>query len=237
VNTDTNATAESSPSPRAMVDAGGAQLVGQQIAVYRALSEQSTELAGWYLGGCVALLVPANPERLVHAAHSLRELMNNLHTISNVPVEAQGGRLGDKFTAMTEKWEKAKRNSEAFGDDGWSGTIDDAARRGFEAVDEAITWQTENRPKWKEQHRSTLRGLDVSGRALPGFIEDHFVEMWHELRGYFVDVGHHGIETTEEDFLAALEQLEKFILDRLKPRTFTEQATLDALIAEAERGA
>jgi hypothetical protein len=237
MSADPNAATEASLSRRPTVDAGGAQLVGQQIAVYRALSEQSTRLAGWYLGGCAALLVPANPERFVHAAHSLRELMNNLHTISTLPVEAQGGRLGDKFDAMTEKWERAKRNSGAFGDDGWSGTIDDAARRGFEAVDEAISWQKQNRPKWKEQHRSTLRGLDVSGRPLPGFIEDHFVEMWHELRGYFVDVCHHRIATTEEDFLAALEQLEKFILDRLKPRTFTEQATLDALIAEAERGA
>ena len=34
-----------------------------------------------------------------------------------------------------------------------------------------------------------------------------------------------------------LEQLETLVLTRLKPRTFSEHATLDALIAEAERGA
>jgi hypothetical protein len=147
--------------------------------VYRALAEQSGQLAGWYVGACAVLMVSANPERLVQAAHSVRELMNNLHTISNVPVQVKGGRLGDKFDAMTEKWEKAKRNSAAFGEDGWSGEIDDVARRGFAAVDEAIAWQKENRPKRKELHRSTLRGLDVSARPLPGFIEDRFVHTPH----------------------------------------------------------
>jgi hypothetical protein len=68
--------------PRPTVDASGAHLVGQQLAVYRALAEQSGELAGWYLGACAVLMVPANPERLVQAGHSIRELMNNLHTIS-----------------------------------------------------------------------------------------------------------------------------------------------------------
>jgi hypothetical protein len=158
VSADTS-TAGSGAGARPTIDAGGAQLVGQQLAVYRAIAEQSAQLAGWYLGACAVLMVPVNPERLMQAAHSVRELMNNLHTISNVPVQVKGGRLGDKFDAMTMKWEKAKRNSAAFGDDGWSGDIDDAARRGFEAVDDAIEWQKENRPKWKEQHRSTLRGL------------------------------------------------------------------------------
>jgi hypothetical protein len=237
VSTDANAGPGPDPERRSSVDVGDAELVGQQLAVYRALVEQSTELAGLYLGACVVLMVPANPERLQQAAHSVRELINNLHTISNLPVPAEGGRLGDKFDHMTQRWEKAKRNSAAFGEDGWSGCIDDAARRGFVAVDEAIEWQRENRPKWKERHRSTLRGLDVSARPLPGFVEDHFVEIWHDLRGYFVDVCHHDRETTETEFASMIEQLEKMILDRLKPRTFRDQAKLDTLIAEAEGGA
>jgi hypothetical protein len=164
-------------------------------------------------------------------------MMNALHTISNVPVHAEGGRLGDAFHVMSEKWVKAKRNSACCGDDGWQGEIDGAARRGFEAVDEAIAWHKDNRPEQKEQHRSTLRGIDVSDRPLPTWIEDRVVELWDEMRNYFVKVCHHGRETTEEEFLGTLEQLERLVLDRLKPRTFPEHATLDALIAEAERGA
>jgi hypothetical protein len=219
-----------------MIDLGGVELVGQQLALYRALAERSKDLAGWYLGARLVLMAPANPERLVQAAHSIRELMNNLNTISNVPVQTKDGRLGDKFAAMTGRWEKAKRASVCFGEDGWRGEIDDAARRGFDAVDDAIAWQKANRPKRKEQHRSTLRGLDASQRPLPMFIEDRFIELWDGMRDYFVEVCHHRRATTEEEFHATLEQLETFVLDRLKPRTFTEQTTLDALIAEAEGG-
>jgi hypothetical protein len=225
-----------SAKPRPTVDLGSVELVGQQLALYRALAEHSRELAGRYLGASVVLMAPANPEQFAQAAHSVRELMNNLHTISNVPVQAKGGRLGDKFAAMTERWESAKRNSDCFDEEGWHGEIDDAARRGFEAVDDAIAWQEKNRPKRKEQHRSTLRGLDAAQRPLPAFIENGFIELWDGMRDYFVDVCHHRRETTEEEFLGTLEQLERFVLDRLKPRTFAEQTTIDALIAEAESG-
>ena len=77
----------------------------------------------------------------MQAAHSIRELMNNLHAISSTPVKEEGGRLGDAFRTMAEKWEKAKRNSQCFDEHGWHGEIDGAATRGFEAVDEAIAWQ------------------------------------------------------------------------------------------------
>lgn len=223
--------------PLSASDLGVVQLAGQQLAFYRALAERDAALAAWYLGARVVLMTPANPERLVHAAHSVRELMDNLHKISNVPVQAKvGGGLGDAFAVMTDKWEKAKRTSRAYGVDGWSGEIDAPAQRGFAAVDAAIAWQKENRPKRKEQHRTTLRGIDVSPRALPAFIEDRLIELWDDMRDYFVYVCHHGRETSEEDFLATLDQLEKFVLDRLNPRTFSEQATIDLLIAEAERG-
>jgi hypothetical protein len=77
----------------------------------------------------------------------------------------------------------------------------------------------------------------VSGRALPSWIEDTHVKTWNDLRDYFVRVCHHDRETDENEFTAALDTLEVFVLDRLNPRTYPEQATLEQLIAEAERGA
>jgi hypothetical protein len=206
------------------------ELEGQQ----RAIAEQDETLASWYYGARVALATRGNPEDLVHAAHSIRELMNNLHTVAEVPAKREEGRLGDKFDAMAGKWEKGKRNSKCFGDEGWTGEIDDAARRAFAAVDDAIEWQQENRPRWKETHRSTIRGLDVSQRALPSWIEDKFVELWDQLRTYFIDVCHHRLATDADEFASALDTFERFVLDRLKPRTFAEQQTLDDLIREAE---
>src|SRR4051812_45326183 len=50
-------------------------LGGQQRAFFLAIAEHDGELANWYLGARMALEVPTNPECLVHAAHSVRELM------------------------------------------------------------------------------------------------------------------------------------------------------------------
>jgi hypothetical protein len=212
-------------------------LVGQQLAFYQALADQDGRVAGWYLGARITLLNMKNPERLEQAGHSLRELMDKLYPVLKLPAEAEGGRLGDTFDAMTVKWEKAKRQSSCHTGGTWSGEIDEAARRGFTAVDEAIEWQHKNRRKRKETYRATIRALDVSGRALPSWIEDTHVKTWNDLRDYFVRVCHHDRETDENEFSAALHTLEVFVLDRLKPRTYPEQATLEHLIAEAERGA
>jgi hypothetical protein len=221
------------------VDGGASQLEldGQQLAFYRTIAEYDGELASWYLGARMAFATPANPEHLVHAAHSIRELMNNLHKIAGVPVKANTGRLGDRFAEMKLKWERGKRNSASFSEDaGWAREIDGHARRAFEAVDEAITWAEANRVAWQERHLETIRVLDVSRRPLPSWIEKGFVVQWDDLRDYFIRVAKRG-STTRDEFAAASDTLERFVLERLKPRTFTEQATLDALIREAERRA
>jgi hypothetical protein len=220
--------------PADLVDEGG--LSGQQLGFYQALAEQDGRVAGWYLGARLTLLNTRNPERLQQAAHSLRELMDKLLPVLRLPAEAEGGRLGDRFAVMTSRWETAKEQSRCHTDGVWSGEIDEAARRGFTAVEEAIEWQRQNRPKRKETYRATIRALDVSGRPLPAWIEDIHVELWDDLRDYFVRVCHHDRETDEDEFTGALHTLERFVLERLKPPTYAEQARLDQLIAEAERG-
>jgi hypothetical protein len=211
-----------------------AHLRGQQRAFFLAIAEYDGELANWYLGACMAFAAPTNPEHLVHAAHSIRELMSNLHKIAGIPVKADAGRLNDKFDEMKTKWKRGKRNSTAFSEEeGWHGEFDRHAQRACEAVDDAIAWDAANRVAWKERHLETIRVLDVSGRPLPAWIEKDFVTQWDTLRTYFIRVAHRD-PTTREDFEAALGTLERFVLERLKPRTYSDQATLDSLIREAE---
>jgi hypothetical protein len=220
--------------PADLVDEGG--LSGQQLGFYRALAEQDDRVAGWYLGARMTLSNTRNPDRLQQAAHSLRELMDKLLPVLGLPAEAEGGgRLGDRFAAMTSRWEIAKEQSRCHSDGVWNGEIDEAARRGFIAVEEAIVWQRQNRPRRRETYRATIRALDVSRRPPPSWIEDTHVWLWNDLRDYFVRVCHHDRETNENEFSLTLHELERFVLERLKPRTYAEQVTLDQLIAEAER--
>lgn len=212
----------------------GSELRGQQLALYEAISERNGDFASWYRGARIAVENTGNPEGLVHAAHSIRELMNNLHRIGDLPVQADAGRLNDKFEAMRSTWDRAKRRSDCYSDDGgWRGEIDDHARRAFAAVDEAIRWQAENRVRWQEQHLATIRQLDVAHDELPSWIENAFVVQWASLRDYFVGVSHRR-GTDRAEFLAALDVFEKFVLERLRPRTFEDQRVLDEAIAEAE---
>jgi hypothetical protein len=212
-------------------------LGGQQRAFFLAIAEHDRELASWYLGARMAFEASANPECLVQAAHSVRELMSDLHKIAGVPAQADPGRLGDKFADMKGKWEKGKRNSTAYSEEkGWHGEIDRHARRACEAVDDAIARNEANRVAWVERHLETIRVLDVSGRPLPSWIEEDFVRQWDRLRNYFIRVTKRG-STTRDEFEAALDTLERFVLERLKPRTYADQAEIDALIREAEENA
>ena len=229
------------PRERELIDESrvtplGIELDGQELRFYRAVAEKDTAIGGWYLGARMALRAVGNPERLAHAGHSLRELMDKLNRVLDVPVKADGNSLGNKFRAMTDSWDKSKRLSECFADGTWSGVIDDHARRGFAAVDDAIEWQRTNQATRKEQHRETLRALDATGIVLAPSIEAAFVEQWASLRNYFVKVCHHDWATTEDEFLGHLDNLERLLLDRVKPRTFDEMASIDKLIAEASSG-
>ena len=132
---------------------------------------------------------------------------------------------------------KGEKIGGAYVEGTWSGEIDDPARLGFDAIDAAIEWRRVNRPKREETSRATIRALDISKRALPTWIEDTHVKAWNDLRDYFVRVCHHGRETDIAEFEAAVYEFERFVLDRMKPRTYREHVSLEQLIAEAESGA
>lgn len=207
------------------------------MAFYEAIAELDPQLAGWYYGARVALSDLDNPEAFAQAGHSIRELMNNLHTIVDVPAESvDTRRMGDVFNTLADRWEGGQKNSACFVDGQWSGTIDRPATKAFVAVDEAVTWYRENRPKRRETVRTTLRGLGGSRLPVPTWVEDKHIELWDELRDFFIRVCHHGQETDATEFLGAVAEFELFVLGRLQRRTFDQHDTLDELISEVEDG-
>jgi hypothetical protein len=212
-------------------------LAGQQLELYGTLREWDERAGEWYRGALVALSNPNNPERFVHAAHSIRELMKNLHNFIDAPVQADGAKLGDKFTALSSKWEKAREASACHTDDVWDGPIDRHLRRALAVIDSTVAWYRTNRVTWKETSLTVIRQLDVSQRPLPPSLETARFAEWDALLNYFIAVCHHGRATDETEFSTRLYAFERFVLDRAKPKTSSEQATLDQLIAEAERGA
>jgi hypothetical protein len=56
-------------------------------------------------------------------------------------------------------------------------------------------------------------------------------------REYFQAIAHHGRQPPEEDFRARIDALERFLLDRLRPRTFADFDAIDDIIQEGESNA
>jgi hypothetical protein len=225
------------PSPGDISRIAEVSLEDHQLELYAVLVAKSEKAGNWYRGGLSALANSTNPDRLPQAAHSIRELMDNLPTLVEVPAEADKAGLGDKFKALITTWERARRASSCHSNGVWTDRpIDIHLRRALSAVDSTIEWYQANRVTRRESAVALIRRLDVSDRVLPRSVENTLSRDWARLRDYFVKVCHHGRETDDAEFNTNLYALERFVLDRMKPKTSAEQATLDQLIEEAEHG-
>lgn len=212
----------------------GLAMADHQTELYRILLERSETPADWYRGALIALADTSNPERFVHAAHSIRELMKKLHVFMHVARAGDPGDLGTKFRNMADGWEGAREASTCRGDSGWNGTIDGHLQRGLQRVDETVAWFRINRPAFRETSIALFRQVDVSPRRLPPTIEEAQVKRWQELYDYFNKVAHHSKRTAAVEFAENFEAAERFMLERLRPETAKEFARLDKLIEEAE---
>lgn len=208
----------------------------RQLALFGALAEKSGEAGSFYMGALRVLADRDNPLRTAFAAYGVRELMDKLPVLTSAPAKVRKGNLGNKVVVVASALEQAKRNSQSHENGAWSGPIDHHVQGVLDKVDEMIVWHETYMPKRTTVAVELSRHLDVSRRPLPTSVEERHAKHWVDLIGYFNAVLHGG-STDEAKFADRLNEFEQFVLDRLRPRTSEEMGVLDALIAEAERGA
>ena len=170
----------------------------------------------------------ANPDRVAHAAHSVRELMEKLSRIGRG--DADRGRMGDKAKDLENVWAGFKRSA---GDDPGrlaGHTIDAAHIRVFHEVESFVSWTQRNTINRKTQARLVLEDLSVSGFAIPDELREPSIRAWKNLRDYFEDTAHHRGEASEEQCRRQIEALEEFLLNLWLPDTFGDFTALDALM-------
>jgi hypothetical protein len=204
--------------------------------VYETLAARDREVAEWYRGAIMVLRATENPDRFAQAAHSMREVMNEVGRLAGLPQQEEEGRLGEQFRKMKEKFSQAKRRSECHDGNEWSGEIDDNARTALVAVEEVIEWEDENRRARREVFIAARRTLDGSRRELPKAEEDRMWRAWNKTRSYFISVTHHRKEVDEAEFDRQVELLEEFILRMFRGDAYREQRRIAELIEGAERG-
>ena len=184
-----------------------------------------------YIGALLVVRQRENPERLVLAAHDVRELMEKVPRCMDIRIKPEQS-TAEKVSALEKEWQHLKPLCHS--EDGGTYAVPPPKVGFVRRIEEFFNWHALNATTRREQVRALLRKLDQTGRPVPGPIETHNARLWGTLRDYFVAIAHHGKETGEEEFLGYLYQLEIFLLDRLAPRTFEDTDAIDALLAEGQ---
>jgi len=182
-----------------------------------------------YLGGIQVMADRSNADRLALAAHAFRELMGQLANLYS-GVERLTP-MGEKVSLFQKQWEKARARSVCHADGEWKGSIDDALSRFLVHCRQFFDWHASSFPRRRERVGETLQRLDRSPIRLPRVLTELSVAAWSSIYDYWNRVAHHNVEPGEDEFLEWVASLERFLLDRLIPRTFEDLSEIDALIS------
>lgn len=200
---------------------------------------KSNELADMYRGAIFVLKQTNNPQRFVHASHSLRELLNNFaEKFINVKISTKWG-AGDRIIDFVEKNIKPElldgTNSESelnFNEE----TI--------EVLKKLITLRNEycTAKSLKNEFSSGIRELDTYGIIIPELFDKEIEERYENFRQYFIGICHQKkikiiYENDREEFFNNLTQFEFFLLNILSPKPMKDIIEIDNLIDKIESNA
>lgn len=213
------------------------QLEPRQQELYKALVKKNLKLGEKYLGAIIAYKQKDNPERFVHSAHSIRDMMNFLPDHTDVPkVEGAKRRLGDLMGPYEQKWDGLIEKSGWPGEPEWTGEIDSELREFLRSSQSFFEENKSIRTTRKDQAKSIYRHHNHLSVPLPEDIEDLKAKQWQKYNGYFTGIAHGGT-VDEKKFMSYLQHFEVALLDIIHPRTFDTHTELDEIIEEGEGNA
>ena len=206
------------------------QFTPHQQRIYGVLVEKSQDLADLYVAALQVFSDNRNPARLKLAAHSIRELADGLPKTFDLPIPVDPALITEQVDALEAIWINAlkstcHRNGE------WIGNIDGPLQKLLQKLHGLFEWLKENRPKRRLVVRHMFRGADPSGQPLPEALEDARAGEWLALRRFFSNAAH-GEATTDDEFLARVEILEKILLDSLYRQPSQGLSAIDRILKE-----
>ena len=187
--------------------------------------------------GVLEVINGSNPDRFALASHNLRELIGFMPPALLDEVRVLDERMGDKVRDLERQWGTASKSRNRNDKGRWSGVIDPSLKRFLSMTEKFFDWFRENSEKRRRETAEALHRLSVSEQRLPPPLAAMNANYWQEIDDYFIRVCHHGRTTNENEFMGYLDAFEKFIAERVRPRTFEQVRDLQALIEEGEKGA
>jgi hypothetical protein len=206
------------------------QLTGRRQFLYQSLAQKSAAMGELYESAIRAFQVSANSGRIFLAAHSIREMTKDLPKVLDVPVLTDHGRMRDRLDALEKTWNGAlASNCSQAG--AWTGEVDPPLRQLLLELPEFFTWRSESDPKMRDNATALFRRVDPAGRPLPEPLEKRRAKRWIALHDYFNRTAHRSA-TTEAEFVARLDELERILMDSLSPQPSEDFSVIDAIFLE-----
>lgn len=212
----------------------GGELDPSQFDLIEALQRRPGKFnfAHMYVGSLYVLRQVDNPLRHVLSAHGLRELMEKLPgSYENVPSASVS--LKEQVCHLRDAWVCALGKTQCKTDDGWRGDVDKPLRNFLEQLRDWFDRFSDDNPTHKVRADQFLQSAEFRRVPLPDTIRSSQVNQWRDCYDYFVGVAHHR-RPVDDEFTKWLSFLERFLLDRLAPRTHLDRRDLDDLIARGE---
>jgi hypothetical protein len=205
------------------------EVSGRARQLWEALSDIDEQLGHMYLGALDVLQHHANPDRLALVAHGVRELIEKLPRFLDVPsTENRGPGIREQARSLVAAWEK------------WGPSVVDGGGM-LTSFGEKLLGKLADfcegvggDPTRRQAATAAISRLDLNPLKLPPPIQDLHIAEWSEIEGFFIGVAHHTRPTDNEELEQYLAALERFLLDRLRPRTFEDFAAIDELLGKDE---
>jgi len=200
--------------------------------IHEILADRAPRIAPIY-DSAVVVLDSGLPDCAALCAHGLRELVEKLPLdLEGVPEEGRDDRkLRARAQELATCFDAAVR-SPMRTHGGWT-AIDKPVARLLREIEEFVTWLRADFPTRRTEAVRGLKRMDPSLPGLPQRLVDDDAGLWLEWRRFFQNAAHHG-EVGNDEFRRHVEALEDYLLRRLAPRTFENQAAIDKFVAERE---
>jgi hypothetical protein len=225
---------QQNPSDKPIIALDSLKLLPHQNELLSALYKVDSELGNRYSGALFVLNQMNNSDRYAQAAHSIRELMNGLTKYLDIGIQTPHLDVVNKVNGLEGKWETCLTTTNCHNDYKWKGEIDTPLSVFLPKIQRFFDWYKKHFPRSEKKLAEAFHKLDPSGSKLPESIQKMNVEKWINVKGFFINVLHHKTSTTTEEFYQRLNELERTLLDMLKPKTIIDLEEIDKIINEGE---
>jgi hypothetical protein len=210
----------------------------QRRRLLEALTGVDRGIADMYEGVTRMLDDASFPDGLSLGAHAMRELMEKLPKVFDVPA-GQNFSLRNRINGLQEVFERASRESDCSTADGWVGEIDRPLAELLHEVESLLADRDRDWVSRAEADRALIRRLEPGPIRRGDQLTTTEVEQWTRSRKYFEALAHHGHiyhgkRTDHVDFVDHVRGVEVLLLGKLLPATAADFAEIDTLMAAVE---